>query len=149
MPVRTFRRKRPPLPDLFGQRQPRKASTVPLEEAEQIALFQWRDIAVKVIPELRWLHSSLNGVPLSPGLALKMRRMGMTRGVVDVFLPVVRNGYAGLYIEMKRSNGVPSHLSASQKEFIAFAREQGYRAEWCKGWEMAKDMILFYLDATK
>ena len=149
MPVRTLRRKRPQLPDLFGNRQPRKASTVPLEEAEQIALFRWRDIAVKAIPELRWLHSSLNGVPLSPGLALKMRRMGMTRGVVDVFLPVVRNGYAGLYIEMKRRNGVKSDLSDAQSEFIDFARDQGYRAEWCKGWEMAKDMILNYLDATK
>lgn len=149
MPIRAQRRKRPQLPDLFGKRQPRKVSAVPLEEAEQIALFQWRDVAVQAIPELRWLHSSLNGVPLSPGLALKMRRMGMTRGVVDVFLPIVRGGYAGLYIEMKRRNGVPSHLSASQKEFIAFAREQGYRAEWCKGWEPARDLILNYLEATK
>lgn len=149
MPIRTLRRKRPQLPDLFGNRQPRKASTVPLEEAEQIALFQWRDIAVKVIPELRWLHSSLNGVPLSPGLAAKMRRMGMTSGVVDVFLPVVRNGYSGLYIEMKRRNGVKSDLSDAQSEFISFARAQGYMADWCKGWEMAKDMILFYLETIK
>ncbi len=149
MPVRTLRRKRPQLPDLFGNRQPRKASACPLEEAEQIALFQWRDIAAKSIPELRWLHSSLNGVPLSPGLAAKMRRMGMTKGVVDVFLPVARNGYAGLYIEMKRRNGVPSDLSDDQSEFIDFAREQGYRADWCKGWERARDLILNYLEATK
>lgn len=149
MPVRTPRRKRPQLPDLFGNRQPRKANACPHEETEQILLFQWRDIAVKTIPELRWLHSSLNGVPLSPGLASKMRRMGMTRGVVDVFLPIVRNGYSGLYIEMKRSNGVPSHLSASQKEFLAFAREQGYRAEWCKGWIPARDLILEYLKVTQ
>ena len=149
MPIRTLRRKRPQLPDLFGNRQPRKESAVPLEEAEQIALFRWRDIAVKVIPELRWLHSSLNGVPLSPGLAAKMRRIGMTKGVVDVFLPVVRNGYAGLYIEIKRRNGVPSDLSDDQSEFISFARAQGYRADWCKGWEPAKDMILNYLEATK
>lgn len=149
MPVRTPRRKRPQLPDLFGNRQPRKANACPLEEAEQILLFQWRDIAVKTIPELRWLHSSLNGVPLSPGLASKMRRMGMTRGVVDVFLPIVRGGYAGLYIEMKRRNGVESDLSASQKEFIVFAREQGYRAEWCKGWIPARDLILEYLEVAQ
>lgn len=73
----------------------------------------------------------------------------MTKGVVDVFLPVVRGGYSGLYIEMKRRNGVESDLSDAQSEFIHFAREQGYRADWCKGWEMAKDMILFYLEATK
>jgi hypothetical protein len=149
MPIRAQRRKRPQLPDLFGNRQPRKANVCPLEEAEQIALFQWRDVAVKSIPELRWLHSSLNGVPLSPGLAVKMRRMGMTKGVVDVFLPVVRNGYSGLYIEMKRRNGVKSDLSDAQSEFIDFAREQGYRAGWCKGWEPARDMILNYLEATK
>lgn len=146
MPIPAQRRKQPQLPDLFGNRQPRKASVCPLEEAEQIALFQWRDVAVKSIPELRWLHSSLNGVPLSPGLAVKMRRMGMTKGVVDVFLPVVRNGYSGLYIEMKRRNGVKSNLSDAQSEFIDFAREQGYRAEWCKGWEPARDMILNYLE---
>lgn len=149
MPIRAQRRKRPQLPDLFGNRQPRKGSACPLEEAEQIALFQWRDVAVQAIPELRWLHSSLNGVPLSPGLAVKMRRMGMTKGVVDVFLPVVRNGYAGLYIEMKRRNGVKSDLSDAQSEFIGFAREQGYRADWCKGWEPARDLILNYLEVPK
>lgn len=145
MPIIAQRRKRQPSIDLFGARQKIESITCPREETEQILLFQWRDLSVKDIPELRWLHSSLNGVPLSPGLAAKMRRMGMTRGVVDVFLPIVRNGYAGLYIEMKRRNGVPSHLSASQKEFIAFAREQGYRAEWCKGWIPARDLILEYL----
>ena len=149
MPVRTPRRKRPQLPDLFGNRQPRKASIVSLEETEQIALFRWRDIAVKAIPELRWLHSSLNGVPLSPGLSLQLRRMGMTRGVVDVFLPIVRGGYAGLYIEVKRRNGVPSDLSDAQSEFIDFAREQGYRAEWCKGWIPARDLILEYLEVAQ
>jgi hypothetical protein len=68
---------------------------------------------------------------------------------VDVFLPVVRNGYSGLYIEMKRRNGVKSDLSEAQSEFIDFAREQGYLADWCKGWEPARDMILSYLEATK
>lgn len=149
MPIRSQRRKRPQLPDLFGNRQPRKANACPLEEAEQISLFQWRDVAAQAIPELRWLHSSLNGVPLSPRLAVKMRKMGMTKGIVDVFLPVVRNGYSGLYIEMKRRNGVKSNLSDAQSKFIDFAREQGYRAEWCKGWEIAKDMILNYLEETK
>ena len=149
MPIISQRRKREPSIDLFGARKKNEPITCPHEETEQILLFQWRDLSVRDIPELRWLHSSLNGVPLSPGLAVKMRRMGMTKGVVDVFLPVVRNGYAGLYIEMKRRNGVKSNLSEAQSEFIDFAREQGYRAEWCKGWEMARDMILNYLEATK
>lgn len=148
MPIISKRRKREQSIDLFGARKKNEPITCPHEETEQILLFQWRDMSVKTIPELRWLHSSLNGVPLSPGLASKMKRMGMTRGVVDVFLPIVRGGYAGLYIEMKRRNGVPSHLSASQKEFIAFAREQGYRAEWCKGWIPARDLILEYLEVA-
>ena len=141
-------RKREPSIDLFGARKKNEPITCPHEETEQILLFQWRDLSVKDIPELRWLHSSLNGVPLSPGLASKMKRMGMTRGVVDVFLPIVRGGYAGLYIEMKRSNGVPSHLSDSQKS-SSFCERARLPAEWCKGWIPARDLILEYLEVAQ
>ena len=133
--------------DLFGKRQSKTPPRLdPLEEADQIALFQWRRLMVPKYPELRWLHASLNGVPLSPALAVKMRALGMTAGIADVFLPVARGGYLGLYIEMKRAKGVPSDLSDDQRDFLRFAAGQGYRAEWCKGWEAAKNLILDYLE---
>lgn len=147
MPTRAFRRPRQPRIDLFGVRRPVTAKrTDPLEEAEQRALFDWRNRMTGKFPELRWLHSSLNGVPLSQGLAVKMRSLGMTAGVCDVFLPVKRGAFSGLYIEMKRLKGVPSDLSDDQEEFIQFTNEQGYYATWCKGWEAAKQVITDYLE---
>jgi len=140
--------RRPQSADLFGKRQSNVSPRLdPLEEADQIALFQWRRLMVPKYPELRWLHASLNGVPLSPGLAAKMRALGMTAGIADVFLPVAKGGYSGLYIELKRAKGVPSDLSSAQKEFVEFVTGQGYLARWCKGWEAAVRLITDYLEA--
>lgn len=140
--------RRPQSADLFGKRPAKTPPRLdPLEEADQIAIFQWRRLMVPKYPELRWLHASLNGVPLSPGLAAKMRALGMTAGIADVFLPVARGGYSGLYIELKRAKGVLSDLSSAQKEFVEFVSAQGFRAEWCKGWEAAVRLITDYLEA--
>lgn len=139
--------RRPQSADLFGKRPAKTPPRLdPLEEADQIAIFQWRRLMVPKYPELRWLHASLNGVPLSPGLAAKMRALGMTAGIADVFLPVAKGGYSGLYIELKRAKGVASDLSDDQREFLGFVAGQGYRAEWCKGWEAAKNLIVEYLE---
>ena len=52
----------------------------------------------------------------------------------------------GLLIELKRRDATPCRLSANQKGFIEFQRAQGYRAEWCKGWDAARNLVINYLE---
>lgn len=116
---------------------------VPTEYDEQAALIEWADLASKKYPELKWLHSINNGAYVSMGVAVKLKRAGTRRGIPDLSLPVARNGYHGLYVEMKRIKG--GRVDPDQEACHAFLRDAGYRVEVCKGWEAAKTEILDYL----
>ena len=69
--------------------------------------------------------------------------MGVKAGVPDLFMPVARGGFHGLFIEMKRSAG--GRLSDAQNEWIDRLRAEGYLAEVCAGWEAARETVLEYL----
>lgn len=134
-----------------GKNVPRYVLKPPVasEEDEQIALFAWARASRHKYPELRWLHASLNGIAASsPREAKQAKLAGMESGVPDVFLPVPRGGYCGLYIEMKRSDKTLSDLSESQREWKSGLAENGYRAEVAFCWEQAKDIILDYLGGS-
>ena len=123
------------------------------EHTEQCALIQWAAYASAEFPELRWLHSSLNGARLGPAQAGKAKAAGMVAGVADLFLPVAfrntkRNGepgYHGLYIEMKIKGG---KQSPKQKAFEAFVVGQGYRYVLAWSWHEAAAAVLNHLGAT-
>jgi hypothetical protein len=89
-------------------------------------------------PELRLLFAIPNaGAGAQSGQAGKMKAEGVKRGVPDLHLPVARNGYHGLFIEMKYGKGTPS---PEQKEWIADLREEGYRV--VPGWRGGKDAFI-------
>jgi hypothetical protein len=120
------------------------------EHSEQAMVIEWAMRHEGLYPELRWLHSSLNGIFI-PGpkqvvyrIMNHMKAEGMKRGVPDLFLPVARRGYHGLYIEMKRDDG--GVLSDEQKEFLAFAEAQGYRDQVCYGYDDAVKELEWYLE---
>lgn len=120
------------------------------EHGEQSAVFCWAGQNFRKYPVLRWMHAIPNGGGRSPqqGLALKME--GVKGGVADIHLPVVKryvtNVCAGLYIEMKRANGIPSDVSDAQLEFGKFVTVQGYRWVVCFGWQQAVRLLGSYLD---
>jgi hypothetical protein len=93
-------------------------------------------------PELGMLYAIPNGGDRHPVVAAKMKAEGVRAGVPDYCLPVARGGYHGLYIELKTPTGYPSR---EQRAWIAALREQGYRAEVCRGWEAAWDVIREYM----
>ena len=72
-----------------------------------------------------------------------MKAEGVVAGVPDVFLASPRQGFHGLYIEMKRRKG--GSLESSQKDIIARLRQAGYRVEVCKGWLEAREVVENYL----
>lgn len=96
-------------------------------------------------PELKWLHSIPNGGLRSRRQAGKLKAEGMTAGILDLFLPVARRGYHGLYIEMKRPDG-KGRASTEQREFIKHCKKENYLAEIHKSADTAWQAILYYLN---
>jgi hypothetical protein len=119
------------------------------EHTEQSMVIYWAERHADEYPELRWLHSSLNGIFIPASKATRsriinrMKAEGMKRGIPDLFLPVARHGKHGIYLELKRNDG--GVLSNEQKEFLAFADEQGYHAVVCNGCDEATEMLEWYL----
>lgn len=103
-----------------------------LEEDEQASVIEWARWAYKhhsdKYPLLRLLHCSLNGVKLTKNQAVRAKRQGMLSGVLDLFLPVRRNGYSGLYVEMKYGNNT---TTPNQRTYKADVESQGFLTAVC------------------
>ena len=84
--------------------------------------------------ELDLLLHVPNGEKRDAATASKLKRLGVRKGVSDLFLPVMVGGYGGLWIEMKADGG---KLSAEQEGWIASMCERGYRAVACWSWQEA------------
>lgn len=112
------------------------------EHEEQAALLAWCGYAKATVPELGLLFAIPNGGRRHIKVATDMKAEGVKPGVPDLFLPVARNGYHGLFIELKTTQG---RLSAEQKCWLAALTEQGYLAVCCHGWDEARREISGYL----
>ena len=99
------------------------------EYQTQCTFFEWRERNLIIVPELRLLHASLNGIRLPIGLALKARRQGMIKGVWDVHWPIARGGWHSLYIETKTKTG---DLSDDQVLFLDSAHREGNYCVVCR-----------------
>ncbi|MDE6727770.1 MAG: VRR-NUC domain-containing protein [Oscillospiraceae bacterium] len=113
-----------------------------IEDNEQILLFDWATLQSAKYPELGLLYHIPNGGKRDAREAARFKRMGVKPGVPDLFLPVPRGKYHGLYIEMKSPGG---KLSDYQKEWLEKLSENGYAACVCFGFEEAQRDILKYL----
>ena len=120
---------------------------IPTEAQEQIALFEWAARMRGRWSELQLLHAIPNGGSRNPIEARHLKEQGVKPGIPDIFLPCARGPWHGLYIEMKRRKG--GRVSVDQQRMILALRAQGYKAEVCRGWEEARDMICEYLREGK
>lgn len=112
------------------------------ESDEQAALFQWASIAAYQFPELALMYHCPNGGRRDKKEAMHLKRQGVKAGVPDVFLPVARGEYNGLYIELKVGNNKPT---VAQKKWLRDLQKQGYAAFVCYGWQEARLVIVAYL----
>ena len=119
-------------------------NTTPLECLEQEKIFRWSRANQIRYPSLQWLHGSLNGVRLTPGLRNKMKKQGMTKGYPDIDLPIRVNDYNGLHIEFKRLRG--GVVSYEQKEWLKHLNKEGRLAVIAKGHDKAISIIKKYLE---
>ena len=112
------------------------------EHAEQAALINWSEIMSNKVPELDLLFAIPNGGQRHPAVAVKLKAEGVKPGIPDLFLPVARYGFHGLFIEMKREKG--GTVSKIQKQKIMELQAQGYMVAVCKGFEHAKSVLEDY-----
>lgn len=113
-----------------------------LESAQQEALIRWRDYSLRQYPDLEGLHHIPNGGKRNEREAARLKREGVKAGVYDLFLPVARDGYHGLYIEMKYGKG---KLTNNQKNWKRIVETQGYKTVVAYSWIEAARKIVSYL----
>lgn len=118
-----------------------------LEATYQQQVIEWSKWAYKAnptrYPNLDLLHYSLNGVKLSQSQSRIAKGQGMLSGVPDLFLPVPRQNYHGLYIEMKSEKG---RVTENQEWFLQNAANVGYAVAVCYSAQEAIKRIQDYYD---
>lgn len=106
------------------------------------------------IQVVRWLRQFRPGVlftsPAAAGERLNFRKavrvkmMGYTAGTPDLQIYEPRQGFHGLFVEMKREKG--GRIEPEQKAFLEASAQRGYKVEVCHGTQAAVDAITAYLD---
>lgn len=122
----------------YKRQQNRKRS----EATEQETLIQWCGWQQGKYPELKLVYHIPNGGSRNTLEAANLKRQGIKAGVPDLCLPVARNGFHGLYIEMKYGR---NKTTDNQNEWLEALEEQGYFTAVCYGAEEAEKVLLKYL----
>lgn len=112
------------------------------ESGHQEALFEWAAYHMDCMPELEYMHHIPNGGKRDKRTAVALKRQGVKAGVPDICLPVARNGYHGLYIELKAGK---NKATKNREKWQVFLNDQGYYAVICYGWHEAAKVIEEYL----
>lgn len=112
------------------------------EHDHQANVITWATMMEGRYPELCLLFAVPNGARVSIGQAIKLKAEGLKAGVPDLMLPVARQGYHGLFVEMKRAGG---EVRDTQVSWLDALGEQGYLATVCYGDQDAIDTITAYL----
>jgi hypothetical protein len=103
------------------------------EDREQIEFVSW---VKQNYPEDKVIHIP-NGKKRSIVDAVRLKAMGVSKGVPDLFFPKLL-----LWVEMKREKG--GSLSKEQKVVISELRSYGHTVAVCAGAEAAKEFFTDY-----
>ena len=116
------------------------------EHEEQMIVIQWAKMMEQFCPELALLHAIPSGGHRHKRVGVYMKAEGVKRGVPDLFLPVPRLVFHGMYIEMKFGKNKPT---VEQLEWLAALVEQGYRCDICYGADAVIDALCNYLNLER
>lgn len=118
-----------------------------LESKHQKALIEW----IGHNPKLsRFLIHIPNGGSRNKIEAFNLKLSGVRKGVPDLLLALPKNGYSGLWIELKapKNSDVKPRLSKEQEEYLELLNSVGYKAVVCWGWIEARDCIVEYIGSV-
>jgi hypothetical protein len=110
-----------------------------LEDKIQTVCVKWFDFQYKKLKPL--LYCNYNN-PRNAIQGAKLKKMGMRKGIPDLFLALPRGLCSGLYIEMKTSTG---RLSKEQKEYAETLKSVGFHWELVRSFDEFKSVIEKYL----
>jgi VRR-NUC domain len=82
--------------------------------------------------------ASAGGMRTSYSQAARMKMTGYKRGFPDLAIYEPRNGYHGLFLELKKEGGYPS---PEQKAWIEELTKRGYSAYICTGYDETTRII--------
>ena len=118
------------------------------EDQIQIAVIKWSQHPVirKKYPELALLHHIANERVCTKYQGYHFKQLGVKSGVPDLHLPVARNGYHSLYIEMKSAKG---KTSANQDYWLEYLAREGNCCKVCYSVNEAIDVLEGYLNEGK
>lgn len=123
---------------------------------EQVKFINWcvSQKGCKDLPHIDHIFSIPNGAHVTKAQRGKLVSEGMRAGVSDMFLPVPRNGYHGLWLEMKapeirhhRTNNILKPKGATkqnQKDWLKNMHDRGYACGIVYGKLEAINAILSY-----
>lgn len=110
----------------------------PSEDEIQIAIIEWL-----ILHKLdRFVIHIPNEGKRSLSYGSKLKKMGMRKGVSDLFIAISCRDYHGAWIELKSKNGRPT---PSQSQFLSDMGSQGYYTNVCYGLDDAINSIKWYL----
>lgn len=112
------------------------------EDDIQQALFAYLAHIEPRIPEVAFIYHVPNGGRRSVATGARLKRLGVKRGVPDIIVPMARQGYHGMAIELKRPDG---RLSPHQQHWLAMLTQEQWYAIVCTSWIAAARLIVIYL----
>lgn len=114
------------------------------EQTDQINLFQWIG---NYHPEIASdIYHFANERKCSIQYGALLKRLGVRKGVADIFLAIPKHQKSGLWIELKAGSNRPSK---EQVQFLDRQVKNNYAAACCWGFYAAKAVILHYLSNCK
>lgn len=122
------------------------------EHQEQCLVFDWKRLLIERYPDIRSLHAVPNGAKLpytekggrrySPE-AIKLKKEGLTPGMLDINWPLAKRGYHGLWVEMKVGKNTLTDEQAEMKQLL---EQQGNYCVVCYSYQDAIRVIEWYAD---
>ena len=110
------------------------------ERQHQQAFIRW----CRLHPELKSFFHIPNGGYRHPLEAYNLKKDGVLPGVSDLFLPLPRGLFHGLWLEFKAPDR-KNRPNALQQAWINLMRERHYEAYVVYNWDEAREKALQYL----
>lgn len=130
---------------MTGRSKSKSKSRGPTEHAEQVELIKWARFNSNRLPGLELLFAIPNGGLRSKAVAGKLKAEGVLAGVPDLFLPVAKGGFHGLFIEMKAKKTPKPQPTKAQDAMLRALHNQGYLCHICWGAAAAQTSLEMYL----
>lgn len=121
------------------------------EHGHQRAIFQWCAQHINQYPDLAALFAIHNAGHGDRIRGARAKAEGVKAGVPDLFLPVPRAEFHGLFIELKRPKDknkkkTKGNTSTIQDKWHDYLRGQSYGVAICFGWQEAVETLVQYLE---